>query len=217
MGFPSLDLFLVDMIADSFLSTKSNLDFVINDTFTDFSSEKKLSVKTYLSRKTFTTDIKSRDDQRVYILPHFAVIDMPLPQISVSLGQEGTAEKVLGDYSGESLPVRNADGEITHWDIRKLYLASASYRIDVVTQTKEETIWLSRLIQRFICESQDLMANIGVFEIDITVEDLKVEQEQLPMLVYNRAIQISCKVENSWITRYPIQVSQIYGNASYSV
>jgi hypothetical protein len=203
MGFPNVDKYLVKLFFEKFAAAKTDGGFAINDTFDDLDAGEITEITAYINRKTFTGDLRKRDDGQVYILPHFPLLDMPLPQIGISLGQENTADKFLNDLLGESKPYP-ATGTQTHWDIPKGYVASAIYRVDVVTATIDEAIWLARLVQRFICEAQDSLAGIGAYEIDITVADLKPEQEHLPQTVFNRAVQISCKVQNSWTKRVPI-------------
>jgi hypothetical protein len=203
MGFPNVDKYLVKLFFGKFAAAKADGGFAINDTFDDLDAGEIAEITAYISRKIFTSDLRKRDDGQVYILPHFPLLDMPLPQIGISLGQESTADRFLDDVAGDSTPYP-ASGTQTHWDIPKVYFGAATYRIDVVTATKDEAIWLARLTQRFICEEQDDMAGIGIFEIDITLADLKLEQEHLPLTVFNRAVQINCKVQNSWTKRVPI-------------
>ena len=203
MGFPNVDTYLVGKFLEKFAAVKADGGFAINDTFDDMDSGHRAEITAYISRKAFTSDLRSRGDSQIYILDHFPLLDMPLPQIGISLGQESTADKFLDDLQGESTPYP-ATGTQTHWDVPKMYIGAATYRIDVVTATKPEAIWLARLIQRFICEEQDAMAGIGIYEIDITLADLKLEQEHLPQTVFNRAVQINCKVQNAWTKRIPI-------------
>lgn len=203
MGFPNVDKYLVKLFSEKFIAATIDGGFTINDTFDDLDAGEIAEITAYINRKVFTTDLRKRDDGMVYILPQFPRLDMPLPQIGISLGQESTADKFLDDLQGESTPYP-AIGTQTHWDIPKVYFGAATYRIDVVTATKDEAIWMARLIQRFICEAQDAMAGIGIFEVDITLADLKLEQEHYPSEVFNRAVQINCKVQNSWIKRVPI-------------
>ena len=204
MGFPNIDIYLAKQILDKFVAVKTDEGFAINDTFDDLDEGYRAEIIAYVNRKVFTSDLRDRNDNQVYILPHFPIIDMPLPQIGISLGQESTAEKFLDDLQGDSTPVYDEDGIQTHWDIPKGYIGSALYRIDVVTSTKDEAIWLARLIQRFVCEEQNALADIGAYEIDITLADLKLEQEHLPQTIFNRAVQISCKVQNTWTKRIPV-------------
>lgn len=212
MGFPNVDIFLVDKFIAKFEEMQINLDFVINDTFSDLNEIRRAEIATYISNKFFVQDLRNRDDGQVYILSQFPMFNMPLPQIGISLGQENSSDKFLGDLQGESTPVTDKDGVVTHWDVEKGYFAAATYRCDVITATKDEAIWLARLIQRFICEEQDALNAIGVQSIDITLADIKLEQDQIPLEIWNRAVQINCKVINSWTKRIPVLTTQAGNN-----
>jgi hypothetical protein len=203
MGFPNVDIFLVKKLLERFEETQRTPKFFIGDTFDDLDPGRQAEITTYITRKTFTDDLRNRGENRVAIFPHFPMFDMTFPQIGISLGQESPGDTFVGDSAGESTPFP-ATGTPTHWDIPKLYLGAAMYRIDIVTATKDEAIWLSRLVQRFICEEQESLAAIGAFDIGITIADLKLEQDQQPLTVFNRAVQINCKVMNRWTKRVPV-------------
>lgn len=207
MGFPNVDIFLVKALNDGFKSVQMDTEFPVNDLFDDLDVQDRSDIATYIVRKDFTTDLRKRGGDQVFLMPHFPLLDMPLPQIGISLGQEDTAEKFLGDVVGEATPYP-ATGEQTHWDIPKGYWASARYQINIVAATKDETIWLARFVQRFICEKLDDLDQIGVKEVDISLADLKIEQDQVPMTVFSRGVSISCKVANTWTKRVPAQYYQ---------
>ena len=213
MGFPNVDIFLVDKLLAKFNAVKADPEFTINDLFDDFDSGRRAEVTTYIANKTFVTDLRKRGSNEVFILPHFPLIDQPFPQIAISLGQENTAEKFLDDLVGESEPAYDSHGVQIGWDIPKGYLGAASYRIDVVCATKEEAVWLSRFIQRFICELQDDLDGIGAKEIDVSLADMKLEPEHMPQTVFNRTVMIHCKVENLWKKRIPLSTYQLCDNS----
>lgn len=203
MGFPNVDVFLVDTFLEKFAAMKLSPTFVIDDTFTDFDAGRKSELEAYIARKTFTDDLRNRIDQQVYIMPNFPLADMPFPQIAVTLGSENPSERFLSDSVGDSTPVYDVNNVQIAWDIPKGYIGSATYKIDVVTATKEEAIWISRLLQRFILESQDALAEIGALSVDLTMQDMRLEQEQAPITVFNRSIQMTCRTENTWTIRIP--------------
>jgi len=207
MGFPNIDKYLVKRFIENFSEIQFDDGFAINDTFDDMDSGQIAEIAMYLNRKTFTPDLRSRGGNQVFVFPHFPQLDMPLPQIGISLGQETASDHFLGDAAGNSTRYP-LTGTQTHWDVPKIYIGAATYRIDVVTATKDEAIWLARMIQRFLCELQEELSNIGVYEMDIVLADLKLEQDQQPQTIFNRAVQINCKIQNSWTKRIPMETYQ---------
>lgn len=205
MGFPNVDIFLVSMLISKFNAVKASPTFTISDLFDDLSSPEQAEITTYIERKTFTDDLREREDSQVFIFPHFPMLNMPLPQIGISLGQEDTAEKFFDDVVGDATPYPET-GEQTHWAIPKGYWAAAHYQIDVVCATKDEAIWLSRFIQRFVCEELDTLDQIGVKEVSISQQDMVLNQEQQPMTVFNRTVRISCKAANTWTKLIPVEL-----------
>jgi len=203
MGFPNVDIFLVKTIIDKFQALQTEPDFTINDLFEDLSQPERDEITEYIQRKTFTDDLREREDSQVFVFPNFPMLNMPLPQIGISLGQEETSDKLFGDTVGDAVAVLDVNGATTHWDIPKAYIASAHYQADIVCATKDETIWLSRFVQRFICEELDALDLMGVKQVDIGLADMALKQDQQPMTVFNRAVRISCKVENTWLKRIP--------------
>lgn len=205
MGFPNVDIFLVKTIIEKFQALQAAPAFTIYDLFEDLSQPERDEITAYITRKTFTDDLREREDSQVFIFPHFPMLNMPLPQIGVSLGQEETSDKFFGDTVGEAVAVKDINDVVTHWDIPKAYIASANYQADIVCATKDEAIWLSRFVQRFICEELDALDQIGVKQVDIGLADMVLKQDQQPMTVFNRAVRLSCKVENTWLKRIPVQ------------
>lgn len=202
MGFPNVDIFLVSKFQKRFKGlASSDGTFIINDLFDDLDREDIAAVSSYVRRKMFTTDLRDRADEQVYILPHFPLLDMPLPQIGVSLGNDTTAGGFLGDITEESAEVLNSTGERIGWDVQKGYLSSATYQIDIAAATKLETIWLSRFVQRFILEEQENLAQAGVLNIDISLQDMRVDQSAMPCMVFARQVNMKCTLANAWRKR----------------
>lgn len=214
MGFPNVDIFLVDNLLTKFNAVKAAPTDIINDLFEGFDAGRKAEVTTYIGRKTFVTDLRKRGGSEVYIFPHFPLLDQPLPQIAISLGQENPADRFIGDVIGDSEPVYNAEDVQTGWDIPKGYIAAVNYHIDCVCATKEEAIWLSRFVQRFVLELQGDLADIGAIEIDVSLADIKLEPEHMPQTVFNRAVMIHGKAENRWKQRVPLTSYQTGNNTA---
>ena len=216
MSFPNIDKFLVRKFQERVTEAKLDLGFLVEDTFGDMSQAERTEIGIYLARKEFTTDLRRREDNQVFIMPNYPLLDMPFPQIGVSLGQESPADRFMGDIVGESKPIMTNNVQ-TGWAIPKGYIGSCLYRTDIVCATKDETIWLSRLVQRFIFEEQENLQEIGAMEIDVTVADTRPDQMQLPMTVFSRAVQINCKVENTWTVNIPLKTVEIGNNTALPI
>ena len=212
MGFPNVDIFLVGKLLEKFTAVKASPTFAVADLFEDLTSQDWTDITIYLGRKTFTKDLRDRPTSAVYIMPHFPLLDMPLPQIGISLGNEQTVEKFLDDTVGDATPYPST-GTQTHWDVPKGYWASANYTIDVAAATKDETIWLARFVQRFLCEEQDALDAIGAKEVTISQQDMRLNNDQMPVTVFNRQVTVSCKVANTWTKRLPVSTYTLGANS----
>ena len=191
---------LVKMFIAGFATIKADSTPLL-DIFGDLDQGEIAEVAQYLGHKQFTSDIRKRDDGQVYILPDFPRLDMPFPQISVHVGEEGM-DRYLGDTLGESVPVM--DGEnVVAWDMVKGYLAPGNWKVNVICATKDEAIWLTRCCQYFICQNLTAMEQQGLVEVLISVMDMQPAPGQQPIDVCCRAIQITGKVENTWKVRVP--------------
>lgn len=205
MGFPNVDVFLVNKFIERFVEVKADPTFLIEDLFSDLPEAERLEITTYIQRKNFTDDLRQMTDSEVFIFPSYPMMNIPLPQIGVSLGNEDTKEKFFRDLVGEAKPYPDAANP-THWDIPKGYWASANYQADIVCTTKDEVIWLSRFLQRFIVEAQDELDLIGVKNISISLHDTLIKTETQPTTAFSRTIRMNCDVANQWTKRIPVSV-----------
>ena len=128
---------------------------------------------------------------------------MMFPQITVNLGEDNS-DRYMGDSTGESIPVLDGDDNLIAHDIVKGYYGKSHWLINIIAATKDETIWLSRCCQYFICLGMLELAQKGMNEIDIAMADLRPDQQQLPMEVFNRAIKITGVTEKTWKVRVPV-------------
>lgn len=203
MGFPNVDLLLVKIFLNGF-SDAQTLGLAIPDVFEEMDNAEQSEIALYLSRIRATDDITERDSGQkyIYILPHFPLAGYPFPQIGISLGQENTESKFLGDQTGESQPVADTNGNIVAWDVVKGYLASATWNVDIIGATKDETIWLSRLCQYFICQHLDYLTTAGVMEVGINLSDVRIDtQLAQPADFFTRTVSVSARVANTWKKR----------------
>jgi hypothetical protein len=211
MGFPNVDKILVRMFGQEFEALKLDSDYIINDLFEDLDPDEREEITTYIQRKEFVTDIRRREDSAVYLLTTFSTLDLPFPQISVTLGQEDT-DRYMGDQVGQSAPVLDGNGATIAWDITKGFYAKSNWNISVVTATKDEAIWLSRLCQLFIFKNMMELEEAGVAEVNLSISDMKLEQDQQPLTVISRGIRMSATTLNSWIKRVPVSFYQTGNN-----
>jgi hypothetical protein len=204
MGFPNVDKKLVKIFLQGFADAQA-LGLAIPDAFEDLDPEEQSDIALYLSRRTVTDDIRERaaDERFLYIVPHFPLAGYPFPQVGISVGQESPGEKFLGDYTGETVEVTDDGGDVIGWDTVKGYLAAATYNIDVVCNTKDEVIWLSRLCQYFICQSLGDLTEAGIMQVDITLTDPRIDPQAAtqPADIFTRTVTVSAQVANTWKVR----------------
>lgn len=206
MGFPNVDKILTDIFIAG-LNEAKNDSRIVADCFEEMGHDVQAEISLYLSRLHVTGDIRDREDTRryLYVLPHFPVSGYPFPQIGVSVGQESTSDKFLGDYSGDSFPVRDSDNNVIAWDVEKGYIASGSYTADIICSTKDEVVWLSRLCQYTICQRLQDLDQMGIKEVNITLGDPRIDPQSMtqPADVFARAVSLTAKVINTWKKRVP--------------
>lgn len=205
MGFPNVDKILIRLFKAEFAAIKLDPAFIITDTFTDLDESEQNSILQYLVRKTFTDELRDRGDAKVYLTTSFPMLDMPLPQISITLGQEDT-DRYMGDQVGTSTPVLDTDGNTIAWDVLKGFYARSNWSIAVVAATKDETIWLSRLCERIIFDNMNTLELEGVAEVSLTMADHRLDPQHQPMTASNRTIRMTALTMNSYRKRIPASV-----------
>jgi len=213
MGFPNVDIFLTAKLIERFNELKADPTFIVPDLFDDLSAAEQVEITEYIQRKNFTDDLRERTDSEVFIFPSYPMFTVPLPQIGISLGNEDTEEKFFDDVVGQATPYPDAI-DPTHWDIPKGYWAKANYQTDIVCTTKDEVVWLSRIVQRFIMEELDTLDQIGVKEVTVSLQDTMVKTEHQPTTAFSRTLRVGCKVANTWTKRIPVS-TYAQGNNLY--
>jgi len=210
MGFPNVDLILRDLFLTEFQAVKSDPGFAIADLFEDRGEAEQAEITEYIINRRFTGDVQDRgDERRVFILPHFPTSDLPFPQIGIYSGEVDGLDRVLGDYTGESEEVKNEDGTTIGWAQIKGYWEVSAWNVDVVTSTKDEAVWLSRLCQYFICQNFPEMTVKGILEVDVTMTDMRIEKSTLqPLQYFARGLKVRAKVANTWKKRLPASYYQ---------
>jgi len=206
MGFPNADKAIQRLLVNRFSELQDDTAFTINDLFDDLEVDERQKIADYIARKSFISDIRERGDSYAYIMLSFPMIDMPMPQISVTVGND-EADRWLHDSTGiESIPVTDTNGDVVAWDITKGFYASSTINISVIATNKDEVIWLSRLCQRFIFESTEQLALQGIIELEVGMSDAQLNQDILPTPAMARQLRITCKTENTWKRRIPASV-----------
>jgi hypothetical protein len=211
MGFPNVDIFLVNRIVARFQAIQPDPTEVVADLFEDLDDQTKAEISLYITRLRVTKDLKERGEESqryLYVLPHFPLADHPFPQVGISLGTEDTAEKFIGDYTGEAVEVKDKTGVTIGWDVVKGYFASAAWDIDVVCATKDEAIWISRFVQLFTLEALDDLDIVGVKQVSVALKDMRLVSDSVmqPNTVFNRGVKVTAgMVANTWKKRVPVQ------------
>lgn len=212
MGFPNVDLQLVAIFTNSFIAAQAAPAQVIADTFGDLDPTVQTQIAAYLTRKSFINDVREHGGSFVYIIPSFPLSDVPFPQIAISLGQ-GDSDRFIGDETGNSTPVLDGNGATIAWNVEKGYYEKSNWNIHIVCATKDEVIWLSRLCQRFICESFDALCTAGIMEVNIFIQDLRADENTMqPSTVFSRGIRMSATVANTWNIQIPLMADYEVGN-----
>lgn len=206
MGFPNLDLYLVDRYAERFQAAQADLDRVVDDLFEDRTEEEREEAREYLSALPVTKDLRDRAEGSLLLIPGFPLAQLALPQITVAVLSEAGNDWPLGEGVGESEPVYGNEEdpeEVTAWDVPHGYWAHCSYRTHILAETWWEAVWLSRLCQRAIVESVTTFSARGLSEITLTVNDLTLDPQHYPNMAFGRALTLSAKVPQQWKIRKP--------------
>lgn len=206
MAFLNLDLYLVDTYCAFFAAAQADPDFYIGDVFADRPEAERVEIAAYIAGLTVTSNLRDRDSERryLYVLPSFPLLDLPFPQIGVFMGPEETQEFFLGLATGAApKPVMNVQGATVAYDQTEGYYAGFNYRSDIVCNTREEVIWLSRLCQRAVVEKIIDLDSLGVTEPRISLNELQLDREQFPAMVEARALTLAGKVLQTWTKRTP--------------
>lgn len=208
MSVPNLDLTLIDLFKAAVEEVQdSDSQWVIDDLFADRSDDYLNGIKLYLSSVKVTSDMREREDgQRfLYVIPSFPMADMPFPQIGVYLAPEEVNDFFLGNSVGiETTEIKDASGTTIALEKTNGCFGQAAYWADIVANTKEEVIWLSRICQRSILVNLKGLEELGAMEIRISLGDLKLEQEHYPAMVFARRLIFNCKLGITWTERIPL-------------
>ena len=203
MGFPNVDKQLVRILTAGFNAAKADPTFIIEDLFEDLDVAERAQITAYVTRKAYVNDVREHKGSNVYIIASFPLLDVAFPQIAISLGA-GDSDRFMGDLTGQSKPITDGTGAVVAYAIEKGYYEKSNWDIHTVCATKDEAIWLSRLVQRFICEAFDDLARAGISEVNIFIQDIRADESTLqPSTVFNRAIRLSATVANTWNERIP--------------
>lgn len=206
MGFPNIDLWLVNQFVTQFQSAPLDLAVMIDDTFPDLDGETRARVLHWLSERAIVTDVReSQEGKTLTILPGFPVVDVPFPQITVVTAGEVGNDIPLGFGEGEAAAVYDDDDPetVVGWDRPKGYWSVNTYQIQVLCGHWWELVWLTRLCQRFILGMERVLSTQGVHIEAITVADLQLSREQFPTLAYARGISLTCRAFQKMTERLP--------------
>lgn len=211
MGFPNIDLWLVDRFAQKFQDAQGDLGILIDDTFSDFTADKRDEICQWLIGREVVTDLREPViGPSLTILPGFPLVDVPMPQISVVVASETGNDIPLGFGQGEAQAVYDPDnpGTVTGWDVPMGYWATCSYQVQVLCGHWPEVVFLTRLCQRFILGMERTLSQKNVHLEALTVADLQLNPQQFPTLAFARGLTLTCKAWMGAIERLPVSFYQ---------
>lgn len=214
MSLVNLDLYLVDLFHDFLKEVNNdNNSKVIDEIFQDRPEAYREAIKSYLHTMNVTKDLqdRSRDGRNIYILPSHPLRELAFPQIAVYLADEHSTDWYLGGTTGTD-PVYIEEPDFIGWEYEEGYIAQAQYRVDVVANTKEETIWLARLCQRAVLGNIKIMETLGFVELNIGMADLQLHPEHFPSQVFGRGVFLNGKAQQTWTHRVVAQFYQTGDN-----
>lgn len=204
MGFPNLDKLLVKLFLEKIRALRTDESYRLEELFGDFDAGEIQQVRQYLNAVTATDNIRDRGTGRfLYILPHYPLAELDYPQIGISVGTEDTAERFLGDETGdEPYPVKDGSGKVIAWDLRRGYWGSGQWNIEIAAGTKDEVIWLSRLCQLALVDNFTTLDAVGIKEVTLALADLRPDPNYYPQNIFLRGIKlVAGKVANTWAKR----------------
>lgn len=205
MAFINLELYLRDLFAAA-LEEARNDDRVIADLFSDRPEDERFAAQQYVASRRVLTDMYEelgKGERGIYVTPSFPIGNLPFPQIGIYMGTEDSADHMVGQDTGAA-PVPVVQNEVTvAWDIEKGYFAGINYRADIIANSKDEVIWLSRICQRALAKNILALEAKGVIEVRISAGDTKPEQEHFPTLIFSRAVIVTGKALHTWTVRTP--------------
>lgn len=204
MAIPDVDLYLVDIIIELLNGAKGDLAYLIDDVFSLRPDSERASLREYLGGMEITDNVELRDDRKrfLYVIPSHPLMDVPFPQIAVTVPNEQINDFPLGNAPDDTpREVRDSSGEIIGYDVSQSCFAAGQWHIEVVAGTKIETVWLSRLVQVAVLRNLDQMDQIGVKNITLGMMDLQLDPKQLPQLAYARRVQVNGLTVHEWTTR----------------
>lgn len=209
MGFTDLQTYFVDEFTAFLQAMQADATrYIIKDLFGTQTKERQAEVVNYIASLNISNDMTERPDQgkTLYILPSYPISNLPFPQIGVYLGADDTTDFYLGNYTGApATPLMDGLTQIG-WEIENGHWSGVNYRIDVVANSPDESIWLARLCQRAILGKLMVLDGLGVKEPRISVQDQRLEQEQFPAMVFARSITFTAKVAQTWKEILPYTV-----------
>lgn len=203
MSFPDIDLYLVDTFLELLRDTQGELHRVIDEVFAERPAAEREMVRRYLASMNITDDVKDHRDRCLYVLPSLPLVNLPFPQIGVSVGSEGDSDWGLGDYTGaEAIEVKDGQGNLTGYDIEQGVFVSGSWQINIIAPGKLEVVWLSRLCQLAVRrKTSELAGQMSMSEITLSSADIEIDPQQFPDIVFGRRVTLTGKLPHTWTER----------------
>jgi hypothetical protein len=208
VSIPNFDLILQELFKAAIEELQQvGTEWIVDDLFSDRTLNYRDAITQYVNGITVTDDIREREHGRrfLYAIPSFPMADVPFPQIGTYLAPEELSDFFIGDSIGiESTEIRNGAGTVTAIEHTHGCFGQATYWSDIIANTKEEVIWLSRICQRKLLTNLRNLEAQGAMDVRISLGDMKLEQEHYPAMVFARRLIFSCKLGITWTDRVPI-------------
>ena len=200
MGFPSVKKFLVELIRSSLEEMQAEPERFIPEIFeTPWTEADRTEIKGYLNGLNIATSIDEREEGKkfLYVIPHFARLDMPFPQIGITTGNEATSDWVLGNDTGESEAIYDGE-DITGYKIGQGCWSNGQWNVDILCSNPNQTEYLSVLLEYIFMTKLADFGAIGLLEVGISIADMQPNDQFIPVDVMGRRITVTGKLCKSW-------------------
>ena len=222
MGYPSLKLYLLDLLMTTLATIKDDPTTVIAEIFEDpsWTKKRRAEIVSYLNGLTISDDLLEREPgtNYLYIIPHFPRMDVAFPQIAITTGNESSSDWGLGNVTGEFTEVFDDAMELVAYDSERGYFASGQWQADIVCKNPIEAEYLSVLCRHVVLKNLDALDAMGVKEVNVSLADLVLSSEMQQVAtvdVFARRLTVSAgKVAHTWNERVGIETFQTGDNSA---
>jgi hypothetical protein len=206
MAILDVDLLLFQIIEQFFLEVQRDRR-LIEEIFEYRTETERDMIADYLAQHSMTQDIRNADEDNpfIYLIPSFPMMDIPLRQICIYVASEGQTDHMLGSDTGQSTVRTDVNGNRIGVDAVMGAYVHGSYIIDVVSQSKEETVILNRLCYVAILKGLEALESYGVMDTSLTIADAMLDPQYTPIMALSRRMTFAATVLHTWNKFHPDQ------------